>query len=331
MSDQPRSYLIGSPIVEGSTSVIFEAYDPFLGRQVALKRLRPESQQDPVFTQRFLRETRIGSLLQHPGVPPVYDSGTDELGSLYYTTQLLEGRTLASLIASLSDPAEQHPPDFHHLLHIFLRVCDTIAYAHCHGIYHGSLHPDYITVGHFGEVFVLNWALATVRNERPEEHPVPLQISPADCQPPRSEFTAPEMAAGQIDDVGPLTDVYALGAILFQILTRVPPLAATDSDTLLEAILTGSLLQPSSLPSTHFAHCPDGNIPDALLAIALKAMSLAPEDRIPSAQDLQHEVTRDENASAGHRIWKGLGKPAIRIFNRLQQQLSSHVLHRDSH
>ena len=328
MSDHPRSYILGNPIVEGSTSVIFEALEPELGRQVALKRLRPESQQDPVATQRFLREARIGSLLQHPGVPPIYDCGTDPLGQLYYTTQLLEARSLADLLASLSDPSEQHPPDFHHLLHIFLRACDTVAYAHSHGIYHGSLHPNYIAVGHFGEVFVLNWTLATVRTQHPEGHP--LQIPPADHQPPPSAFTAPELAAGQIDDVGPLTDVYSLGAILFQILTRIPPIAATDSDPLLEAILTGSLLQPASLPPSQFTHCPDGNVPEALLQIALKALSLAPEDRPPDVHELQHAVALAESASSGHRIWNGFGKPALRVFSRWQEQLGIH-LHRKDH
>jgi serine/threonine protein kinase len=284
-----RRYNLGDTVVEGQTSTIFSAEDTTLNRPVAMKVLLSTSQQNTASLLRFVREAQITAQLQHPGVLPIYELGLDEQSQLFYTTRFIEGESLTDLLDHLAAGNRPEAPTFLALIGIWQKVCDVLAFAHSRGLVHGSLSPDAVEIGRFGEVLVTNWSLATpLPAEEGEEFPVAI---PAIGEPALSPYTSPEQAAGQYDAVDARTDVHALGGLLYRIITLRDPLAGEDEDALLEAALSSRVSPPvQSSKSTPLPHWPRGKLPDFPAAVAMKALSLAPEDRHASVLDLQREI-----------------------------------------
>src|SRR5262249_26677864 len=154
---------------------ILRGRDLRLGRELAVKVLLDAHRGDPSLLRRFQEEAQIGGQLQHPGVVPVYDLGRLADGSPYFTMKLVQGRTLAALLARRADPGQDRP----RLLGIFLQVCQTVAYAHSKGVVHRDLKPANVMVGSFGEVLVMDWGLAKVLGERATAGAGPAPQAPA--------------------------------------------------------------------------------------------------------------------------------------------------------
>jgi tRNA A-37 threonylcarbamoyl transferase component Bud32 len=167
-------YDFGEAVVEGSTSTIFTARDTSLGRSIAIKIMRKESQANAAHVLRFVREAQITSTLQHPGILPIYELNLGEESQLYYTTRFVEGESLASLLERLAagDPETLSEWSLAGLISAFQKICDTIAFAHSRGVVHGNLQPASITVGSFGEVFVTNWVHARVFTSETSEESI---------------------------------------------------------------------------------------------------------------------------------------------------------------
>ena len=210
-------YEVLEPIGQGGMGTVYRAGDLALDREVALKVLRAElTGRD--WIRRIEREARILARLDHPGVVPVHDVGTLADGRVYYVMKLVRGQRLDEYArtASLSEA-----------LRAFLRVCETIAFAHAHGVVHRDLKPANIMVGAFGEILVLDWGIARVSGGGADPaDPVPSlepPASPGDTAPGTvlgtPGFMAPEQALGAVHLVDERTDVYALGAILREAVT----------------------------------------------------------------------------------------------------------------
>jgi serine/threonine protein kinase len=210
-------YEVLEPVGQGGMGTVYRARDQALDREVALKVLRAELT-TPEWTRRIEREARILARLDHPGVVPVHDVGRLTDGRIYYVMKLVRGQRLDEYArtASLSEA-----------LRAFLRVCETIAFAHAHGVVHRDLKPSNIMVGAFGEVLVLDWGIARVSGggeEAPDPEPAPHSpATPGDTVPGTvlgtPGFMAPEQALGAVHLVDERTDVYALGAILREVVT----------------------------------------------------------------------------------------------------------------
>jgi serine/threonine protein kinase len=167
--DAGLRYVLRGQHAEGGIGRVWLAYDTELGRDVALKVLRPERAGDPGLTARFLHEARITGRLQHPGVVPVYElaPGAAELPDddqpPFYTMRLVQGRTLTKAIRdyhAARPPSRRSAVERATLLNAFVGVCQTIAYAHARGVIHRDLKPENIALGDFGEVVVLDWGFA---------------------------------------------------------------------------------------------------------------------------------------------------------------------------
>ncbi len=207
-------YVMGEVIGRGGMGEVVTAHDRRIGRDVAIKRMRSAAPSEAAIA-RFLREARIQGRLDHPAIVPVHELALDTDGRPYFTMKRLAGVTLAQRLA---DRGGQKP-----LLRAFVDVCLAIEFAHAHGIVHRDLKPANIMLGDYGEVYVLDWGIARVLADHQAA------ASPADAIDTLDEgtqagellgtpgFMAPEQIRGE--DVGPLVDVYALGAILFEILT----------------------------------------------------------------------------------------------------------------
>lgn len=291
----------------GGLGQVWLARDPVLGREVALKELRPERAADPTSRARFLREARISGRLEHPGIVTVHElAGEGGDRRAFYAMQLVRGRTLREAVRDYHERFGGCPGgalELHTLLDDFVAVCNAIAYAHSRGVIHRDLKGQNIVLGDFGEVVVLDWGLAKVvgQAEAPADGEAPAVESPDE----RGEgltlegqrlgtpgFIAPELAEGRHELVGIASDIYGLGAILYEILTGEPPFADSGVTEALKRVTLEDPVPPRRI-------CPD--IPCALESICLKALSKRPEDRYATASAMAQDVRRwlaDEPVSA---------------------------------
>ena len=284
-------YNLGEPVVEGSTSTIFSAYDTTLGRDVAIKVLRPESQMQVSHVLRFIREAQITSQLQHPGILTVYELGLNDRNQLYSTTRFVEGMPLGQVLDSIaaSDPETLAQHNLASLIVGLQKVCDTVAYAHAHGIVHAAIRPETISFGGFGEVLVINWCFARLLAVDPAGRELlrPVVAAPSEAIPPLSPYTAPEIAADNWPVVDSRADVYSLGAVLYRMITLHRPIAFDDETMLRDAIVHGDIRKPAQFSKEPHPHCPNNRYPGQLVAIAMKALSLNPAERYQSVPEFQ--------------------------------------------
>ncbi len=302
-----QRYELGEVVVRGNTSTILQARDTSLGREIALRTLHPESQRDPAVVIRFVRDAKITSQLCHVGILPIYDFGLNNEGQLFFTTRFISGEPLTTILDRIAegDSAAAGRYDLLTLVGIWQKVADVIACAHSRGVIHNSLTPDAIEVARFGEVFVTEWTFAAVIGAPGDAQPID---APESAIPtPLTRYSAPEQAAGQFTDIDQRTDVFALGGVLYRILTLHPPLRGDTDDGLLEAALSAAVTPPHrDQPHVQF---PRGRFPDFLAAVAMKALSYDPTARHQSVLELQREVAAWQSGLGGGEhdlgaLWK---------------------------
>jgi WD40 repeat protein/serine/threonine protein kinase len=274
------AYTRGPELARGGMGRISAAHDRRLGRPVAIKELLSR---DPETVARFEREARITGRLQHPAVVPIYEAGTWPDGEPFYAMKLIEGDSLSMLLARCTTLNERLA-----LLPHIIDVANALAYAHAQRIVHRDLKPANVIIGTFGETMVIDWGLAKPLSEENEPAAV------ADAADLHSDLTvagkilgtpafmAPEQA--QLGPVDERVDVYALGAILYHLLTGQRPYAEiTPGREVLAKILSHPPAPVASL-------APDA--PPELITITAKAMARNPAERYPSAAELAAELTR---------------------------------------
>ncbi len=269
-------------LARGGMGRITKARDRRLGRDVAIKEVV-----DHDMRARFEREVAITAQLQHPAIVPVYEAGTWPDGSAFYTMRLVSGGTLADAITKTSTLEERLA-----LLRHVLALTDALAYAHSRGIIHRDLKPGNVLVGEFGETVVIDWGLAKELRKAIDDAPEADRISARDLTMVGSVFgtpgfMAPEQAAGGIVDER--ADVYALGAILYNMLAGVAPY--TDgSEPLSPSKLVDLVRERPPTPLVELAR----DAPEDLLAIVAKAMARDPEARFRTAKEMAEELRRFE-------------------------------------
>ncbi len=294
LSQQPAGprYTRSSVHAVGGMGAVWLAWDNTLGREVALKELKEGGVGNEA---RFVREAKLTGRLEHPGVVPVYELSRDATSGLpFYVMRFIRGRTLsksARAFHSARRPGWYPPLDLVKLLSAFVSVCNTVGYAHSRGILHRDLKGENIVLGEFGEVVVLDWGVAKVLGEKDSLHdhpPVVTRASTLDVGQTRLgdvvgtvAYMAPEQAEGVPEHVGPHSDVFGLGAILYEILCGCPPYSGVTYQN----VLLKAMLLRFSPPRELWPQVPPG-----LEAICLKAMAKEPGERFASAVELGHEV-----------------------------------------
>src|SRR6516162_5786103 len=241
----------------GGIGQVWLAHDQDVGRDVALKELRPARSGQPSVSARFLEEAQITGQLEHPGIVPVYELVRGEGSQPFYTMRFVRGRTLSDAIKAYHErrtARQAAPMELRDLLTAFLSVCNAVAYAHARGVLHRDLKGRNVVLGDYGEVMVLDWGLAKLL-DRPEG-PTPavaLQGSEDRGETQQGQvlgtpsYMAPEQAEGRLDLLGPRTDVYGLGALLYEILTGQPPFSGSDTQEVLQRVIHETPARPRAL------------------------------------------------------------------------------------
>ncbi len=325
-ADRTTSYSVGAatsdgqrfrvlrPHARGGLGAVFVALDTELHREVALKQILDHHADDMVSRQRFLLEAEVTGGLEHPGIVPVYGLGNDGDGRPYYAMRFIKGDSLKEAIGrfhtdeSLKNQPGRRSLELRKLLRRFTDVCNAIEYAHSRGVLHRDIKPGNIIVGKHGETLVVDSGLAKARGradvaESTDERPLlPSSASGSAETLPGSAlgtpaYMSPEQAAGELDRLGPRSDVYGLGATLYCLLTGKSPFENDDIGELLRQVRKGEFPSPRVL---------DPAIDRALEAICLKAMATKPEDRYGSCRALADDIDRwmaDEPVTAWTEPW----------------------------
>ena len=261
-------YELGERLGEGTTAVIFRAWDRTLHRQVALKILRFTSGLSSTARERFHREARISAGLRHPNLVLVHDA-VEEKGRLYLVMELVDGRPLNELMV---DPALS----MEGRLRLLLGAARGLAEAHRQGIVHRDLKPSNILVTAAGEAKVADFGLAHLLDSKTE-----LTRTGSTLGTPL--YMSPEQVEGRAKEVTPRTDVYALGAILYEMVTGQPPFAGETTIEVLERIAREEPVPPRKRSP---------GLSRDLERIALKALSREPAGRYPMAQEFADDLDR---------------------------------------
>jgi serine/threonine protein kinase len=318
-----QRYLLEGEIARGGMGAVLRAVDCDIRREVAVKYLLDQA--DPRKKARFVEEAQITGQLEHPGIVPIHELGVDARNRLFFAMKMVRGRSLEQVLDQwrLSPGSAEKEYPLARLLTVFVNVCHALAYAHSRGVVHRDLKPANIMLGDFGEVYVMDWGLAKLLGREPAaEQSAPVidtaattpsfswaEEDPGDAartiRTSRQEgkdrtvdgtvlgtpvYMAPEQAAGKVSAVDRRSDVYSLGAILYEMLTLQPPVEKKGGHLAVLLRVSRGEIKPPAERAPERARA--GRIPRELAAVAMKALSRDPAERYPTVVDLRCDVER---------------------------------------
>lgn len=285
-------YSILQRLGKGGMGEVYLAHDPICDRKIALKRIRPDIKDKQVIQDRFLREAKVAGKLTHPSIVPILHIQS-EPPEIYYTMSYVEGETLRVLISKAKELEKQGKlipfvgRSIPALSRIFLQICEACAYTHAKGILHRDLKPENVIVGKYGEVMILDWGIATFINQKEKESPVEIPSKPGLTKVGKIigtlAYMAPELLLGKPASVQ--TEIYALGVILYQILTLQLPFQRKNAAASRKQLTREELVDPIEM-------APHRDIPHQLSAIAKKCLMRSETERYKSVEELIYDLKR---------------------------------------
>lgn len=324
------------PHARGGLGEVLIARDEEIQREVALKQMQARYADEPDARSRFVLEAEITGGLEHPGIVPVYGLGQYDDGRPYYAMRFIRGDSLKEAVDryhknSASLKPGQRALEMRGLLQRFVNVCQAMAYAHSRGVLHRDLKPANIMLGKYGETLVVDWGLAKPMGESSSSTPSPegslLPKSISGSVPTlhgsvigTPQYMSPEQAAGKLEQLGPASDVYSLGATFYTVLTGKAPFTDMDVGDVLRNVERGEFPRPREVKS---------EIPPPLEAICLKAMSLRAENRYASSTLMADDIERwlaDEPVSCYAEPWTQRAVRWLRRHRTLALSVASAIV-----
>jgi serine/threonine-protein kinase len=290
--DAPTSgkYRVLGAIGAGGMGEVVLVHDADLLRDVAMKVLRPEFAAEPEMKRKFVAEAQATAQLEHPGIPPVHDIGTGADGNVWFTMKVVRGKTLTQVLRELFLGATEARREYtlHKLVTVLERIAETVHFAHEKGVIHRDLKPDNVMLGEYGEVHVMDWGIAKVGAAADGDEAAGIRLLDSDRAlltgagtiKGTIPYMSPEQAAGEPLDRR--TDVYALGAILYEMLTLQPAFDGPAAGLLMQVLR-------SEYPPVETRNA-RRNVPEALAALQRRAMSRDPAARPATSHDFAVEL-----------------------------------------
>jgi serine/threonine-protein kinase len=301
---------------------VYLVRDRRIGRDVAMKVLQPEMHVRSDGPARFEREARVQGQLEHPGVVPVYDLGVDERGHSFFTMKRVRGRTLADVLNGLRarDEAIEARYSTRRLLSAFSQLCLTVAFAHSRGVLHRDIKPGNVMLGDFGEVHLLDWGIATVAADlRPQDGQADEQtfVDAALSERHRTlagemlgtpGYMSPEQIVGDAAHIDARSDIFSLGAVLFEILTLEPLLPEPRTVDVVEHTLRG-------VDARAAARAPHRDVSPELETVCIRATAPL-ESRYASVRELHRDVERFLDGDRDHERRRQLADERVERAER---------------
>ncbi|MHC5081621.1 MAG: serine/threonine-protein kinase, partial [Planctomycetota bacterium] len=310
-TSEKRYSLLGE-IARGGMGAIVRLVDNDIRRPVAMKVILGDESEgtaegDRERVERFVEEAQVTGQLEHPNIVPVHELGLDPEGKVYFTMKLVRGESLESVLDRIADKdgdaLEAYP--LSHLLQIFLKICDALAFAHSKGVLHRDLKPENVMVGSFGEVLVMDWGLARVKGREDTARDELVRSIRSEKAAGRTlegqvmgtpAYMPPEQARGHVDEIDERSDVFALGGILYRLLTHEAPYSGDTAMEALRKAMAGNVIPPRR-------RTPWNRIPKELESVCLKAMAREREGRYGTVEELAGDVRSflDHRLVGAHR------------------------------
>lgn len=284
-------YTFLSELSGGGHGVLQLFRDNCLGRSVAIKKLKSNSEKDAPERRRLLREARITAQLGHPNTVPVYELGNDSEGNLYFAMKKIEGEDLFKILTRIARKDEETASEYHidTILDILLQAGNAVAYAHAHGVIHRDLKPENIMVGMYGAVYVMDWGIAKVWGMPVESYIEDFssrsefyqRLTVTGQRPGTPLYMSPEQVVnGHIDE---RSDVFSMGVVLYESLALREPFRGRNIDETFKNILNEEPPPPSTVAKHQV-------IPKQFDDICAKAFSKKPSDRYQSMNEFLRAI-----------------------------------------
>jgi CRP-like cAMP-binding protein/tRNA A-37 threonylcarbamoyl transferase component Bud32 len=273
-------------IARGGAGEVHSIVDKTLLRRCAMKVLTSRAKIDPEHRQRFIEEAQITAQLDHPHIVPIHELGLTKDRDVYFTMKLVEGETLGALLDARIDEVRQIDwvAGF---VDILVKVCDAVAYAHSRGVVHRDLKPSNIMVGTFGQVYVMDWGIAKILDGRSEllvqRDAARQQLDVKGHWLGTAEYMSPEQAHGDHEATNQRSDIFGLGAVLYEVLTGRAPYEQDEYFARLAAARNVNITPPELMPMA-------ARMPKGLSRIAMKAMAADPAQRYQTATELRDDL-----------------------------------------
>ncbi len=283
MNDFNSRFAALDSIGDGASSEVIRAEDPRIGRNVAVKVLRAEHREEAALVSRFMREIKSTGALEHPSIPPVYESGETNDGRPFMAMRLIEGQTLGEVIARLNENADGVHAEytFSRRLQIALDLCNVLEYAHEEGVVHRDIKPENIMLGNHGEVWLVDWGLAA---------------EPREEQLPDGNITAEHAFVGTLATAAPeqvggvysaQSDQYSLGVVLYGLFALRSPYKGESRYEILSGVL-----HDRPKPAESFVLPVQGRVPREISMVLKRMLEKRPEERFADIVEVKAEFER---------------------------------------
>ncbi|MCI0392058.1 MAG: SUMF1/EgtB/PvdO family nonheme iron enzyme [Acidobacteria bacterium] len=298
-------------IASGGMGRIILVKDRNLRRHVAMKLIGDDGRKTKSQSDRFLAEAQTTGQLEHPNIVPIHDLGILPDGRCFFTMKLVRGETLREVFDQLARGGRRVAKKYSQLrlLSIFQQIANGLGFAHSRGVIHRDLKPDNIMLGEFGEVLILDWGLAKLKHPQSASDSAWGEADYGDgllnaidshevaktkigTVAGTAGYMAPEQARGDVDRLDERTDIYALGGMLYELLTGSLPYNQANARDRVDAAAEETPIETPTARLRKTDPLAAVRIPRELAAIAMKALAPAPAERYASAQEFGDEIQR---------------------------------------